>query len=157
MYYYQFETVLWPIVLVGDEQGLSALHMITGEGKREFTYDPKWQENSEMFRDAERQILEFLAGKRKQFDLLLNPQGTDFQKEVWGELMKIDYGETASYGEVAKNIGRPKASRAVGAANGKNPIPLIIPCHRVIGASGKLTGYALGLKAKEFLLQLEGR
>ena len=105
--------------------------------------------------EAAKQLNEYLAGKRKNFDLPLAPEGTAFQKAVWNALQKIPYGETCSYGEVAKNIERPKASRAVGMANNRNPIMIFIPCHRVIGANGKLVGYAGGLDVKERLLKLE--
>ena len=101
------------------------------------------------------QIGEFFAGKRQVFDFPLAPEGTEFQKRVWAELLKIPFGETTSYGELARRIGKPSASRAVGSANGKNPISLIVPCHRVIGANGKLTGYGGGLDLKEKLLNWE--
>lgn len=101
------------------------------------------------------QIEEFFAGKRQTFDLPLAPQGTAFQKRVWAELLNIPFGETISYGELARRIGNPNASRAVGSANGANPISLVVPCHRVIGANGKLTGYGGGLDLKEKLLTWE--
>lgn len=101
------------------------------------------------------QLEEYFAGKRREFDLPLQPQGTDFQKSVWQALREIPYGETASYGEIAAKIGNPKACRAVGMANNRNPIAIIIPCHRVVGAKGALTGYAGGLDKKEYLLKLE--
>lgn len=105
--------------------------------------------------ETEKQLNEYFSGLRKKFDLPLEPVGTDFQKKVWRALAKIPFGLTRSYGELAKIIGSPKASRAVGAANGKNPISIVVPCHRVIGATGKLTGFAGGLKAKAILLDLE--
>ena len=98
---------------------------------------------------------EYFAGDRKDFDLPLNVSGTEFQVQVLEELQRIPYGETRSYGDIAKRIGRPKAMRAVGAANGRNPIPIIIPCHRVIGSGGDLTGFGGGLDTKEALLRLE--
>jgi methylated-DNA-[protein]-cysteine S-methyltransferase len=101
------------------------------------------------------QLDEYFAGKRQEFDLPLAPAGTDFQCQVWQGLQEIPFGETWSYGELARHVGRPKASRAVGAANGLNPIPVIIPCHRVIGSNGKLTGFGGGLETKSFLLKLE--
>ena len=105
-----------------------------------------------------RQQLEaYFAGELQRFDLALAPDGTDFQQAVWQALTTIPYGATCSYGEIARQIGKPKASRAVGAANGQNPIPIIIPCHRVIGSTGKLTGFGGGLAAKEILLELEQR
>ncbi len=102
-----------------------------------------------------RQVRQYFAGERKEFELTLDFQGTDFQKQVWSELINIPYGKTMSYGELATKIGRPSASRAVGAANGANLIAVVVPCHRVIGANGKLTGYAFGVDAKERLLALE--
>lgn len=101
------------------------------------------------------QIDEYLNGKRKIFDLPLAPQGTDFQKKVWNELTKIPYGSTKSYKEIAQNIGNPQAARAIGMANNKNPLPIIIPCHRVIGSNGKLIGYRGGLNIKQNLLNIE--
>ena len=101
------------------------------------------------------QLDEYFRGERKTFDLPLAPKGTDFQKKVWNALQEIPYGETRTYGEIAAAVGNPKAARAVGMANNKNPIGIIIPCHRVVGANGKLVGYAGGMDKKEWLLQLE--
>ncbi len=101
------------------------------------------------------QIIEYFEGKRKTFDVLLCPKGTEFQKKVWTELQKIPYGQTVSYQQIAQRVGDPKAIRAVGTANGKNPMTILIPCHRVIGSDGKLTGYAGGLERKQALLDLE--
>ena len=103
-----------------------------------------------------RQLAEYFAGQRTDFDLELAPEGSSFQHAVWRVLRTIPFGETRSYGEIARQIGRPDASRAVGAANGANPIPIVVPCHRVIGANGSLTGFGGGLKAKTVLLELEG-
>lgn len=107
--------------------------------------------------ETERQLQEYFAGTRNQFELELDFSGTDFQKQVWQALLTIPFGETRSYGQIAQQIGRPKAVRAVGAANGHNPISIVAPCHRVIGASGQLTGFAGGLEAKQYLLALENR
>ena len=104
---------------------------------------------------AVEQIEAYFDGRLRTFDLPLAPRGTDFQRRVWNELQTIEYGETTSYGEIAKRIGSPRAARAVGAANGRNPIPLVIPCHRVIGADGSLTGFGGGLRIKRALLALE--
>ena len=106
-------------------------------------------------RGVEGQLREYFGGHRAQFDLPLAPEGTAFQRTVWRHLQDIPYGETISYGELAKRVGNPKASRAVGAANGQNPIPIVIPCHRVIGSNGKLTGFGGGLPTKEALLAIE--
>ncbi|MEZ5471709.1 MAG: methylated-DNA--[protein]-cysteine S-methyltransferase [Marinicella sp.] len=102
------------------------------------------------------QLQEYFSGNRKTFDLPLDQKGTQFQKDVWHQLLTINYGKTATYGDISQKIGNPKAVRAVGAANGKNPISIIVPCHRVIGANGTLTGYAGGLNRKKWLLQHEG-
>jgi methylated-DNA-[protein]-cysteine S-methyltransferase len=106
---------------------------------------------------AAAQLAEYFAGARRDFDVPLAPRGTGFQRLVWGELVKIPYGETRSYGDLARALGRPAASRAVGAANGRNPISILEPCHRVIAGSGALTGYAGGLAAKRWLLEHEAR
>ncbi|MDR2907398.1 MAG: methylated-DNA--[protein]-cysteine S-methyltransferase [Bacteroidales bacterium] len=107
-------------------------------------------------RQVRDQLKDYFAKKSTQFDIELDLQGTDFQKSVWDELQKIPYGSTVSYGYIAHRIGKPKAARAVGSANHNNPISIVVPCHRVVGAKGQLTGYAGGLEMKAFLLQLEG-
>lgn len=119
--------------------------------------DPEWREDKEPLREVIRQLRAYFARELETFDLTLAPEGTHFQRDVWNHLRGIPYGETISYGELAKRVGNPKASRAVGAANGQNPIPIIIPCHRVIGSDGKLTGFGGGLPIKEKLLALEQR
>ncbi|WP_395605791.1 methylated-DNA--[protein]-cysteine S-methyltransferase [Pseudomonas sp. B16120] len=113
--------------------------------------------DSPALRETERQLKEYFAGTRNQFELELDFAGTDFQKQVWQALLTIPFGETRSYSQIAEQIGNPKAVRAVGAANGRNPISIIAPCHRVVGASGGLTGFAGGLEAKQYLLTLEDR
>lgn len=114
------------------------------------------REETALTKEAFRQLDEYLAAKRKEFDLKLNPVGTEFQKKVWNALLEIPYGETCSYKDIAIAIDNPKASRAVGLANNRNPISFIIPCHRVIGANGSLVGYGGGLELKKKLLKLEG-
>ena len=111
--------------------------------------------NSPVLEETERQLKEYFAGTRNRFELELDFAGTDFQKKVWQALLTIPFGETRSYSQIAAQIGSPKAVRAVGAANGRNPISIVAPCHRVIGASGGLTGFAGGLEAKQYLLELE--
>ena len=118
-------------------------------------HDPSWTKDAKPFKEVCSQLESYFAGDLQEFDLPLAPVGTEFQQRVWSTLTEIPYGETWSYGELARHIGKPKASRAVGAANGLNPIPVIIPCHRVIGSSGKLTGFGGGLQTKEYLLALE--
>lgn len=114
-------------------------------------------DNHPVLLETARQLNEYFAGQRTRFDLELDFVGSDFQRDVWTALLTIPFGETRSYGEIARLVGKPAAVRAVGAANGRNPISIIAPCHRVIGASGSLTGFAGGLQAKQFLLALEGR
>lgn len=108
-----------------------------------------------LLRQAVQELNEYFAGTRKSFTLPLHPKGTSFQQQCWNALLQIPYGETSTYGQQAAMIGNPKASRAVGMGNHRNPLPVLIPCHRVVGANGKLTGYAGGLKIKETLLQIE--
>jgi methylated-DNA-[protein]-cysteine S-methyltransferase len=124
---------------------------------------PRWVRLSEMVADdrhpvlveTERQLNEYFSGKRKTFSIALDMRGTHFQKNVWESLLAIPFGETRSYAQLAKHLGNPRATRAVGAANGRNPISIIVPCHRVVGSSGKLTGFAGGLEAKAKLISLE--
>ncbi|MFY1112598.1 MAG: methylated-DNA--[protein]-cysteine S-methyltransferase [Methanosarcinaceae archaeon] len=153
MYYHIIESPIGPILLAGDEEGLKYVNIRKGKTKIEIPED--WVENKEFFRDVSGQLEAYFAGELESFDVKLALEGTEFQKSVWNALCEIPYGETRTYGEVAKSIGNPKASRAVGLANNRNPISIIVPCHRVIGANGKLTGYASGLDVKEFLLRLE--
>ncbi|MDC7226373.1 MAG: methylated-DNA--[protein]-cysteine S-methyltransferase [Spirochaetales bacterium] len=155
MYYTRLDTPVCEIILAGDEDGLQHLHLNTGEGKRRFEVLPDWLRSDDFFVDTAAQIREFCTGERRVFDIKLNPQGTDFQSRVWSELQRIPYGETRSYGEIASALGKPSAARAVGTANGRNPIPLIIPCHRVIGADGSLAGFAHGIAVKQRLLMIE--
>lgn len=118
--------------------------------------EPGWVEDDRPFGELRRQLEEYFDGRRREFDVAIAPRGTPFQQEVWAALADIPYGATASYGEVAESIGRPTAMRAVGGANGANPIPILIPCHRVIAADGTLGGYGGGLDRKVLLLELEG-
>ncbi len=155
MYYTRFNSILCEITLAGDEQGLRNLHLDTGEGKGSFEISSEWKRDDRFFADTVKQLMEYFRGERRVFDVKLAPEGTDFQKRVWTGLQDIPYGETRSYGELAAAFGNPKASRAVGGASGRNPIPVIIPCHRVIGSSGKLTGFAYGINIKRKLLELE--
>ncbi len=141
--------------LVGSDRGLAAIlwktQKASGIPVRATTEYP----GHPVLVEAERQLTEYFAGKRKTFDLKLDFVGTDFQKSVWAELLKIPFGETRTYGQIAKRLGNENAMRAVGAANGRNPIPIVAPCHRVIGASGSLVGFGGGLKTKAQLLDLE--
>ncbi|MBL6996499.1 methylated-DNA--[protein]-cysteine S-methyltransferase [Desulfobacula sp.] len=152
MYYCYFESPAGNLLLTGNEL-LEGLHFPLGKTRIEPEKD--WIYKKELFLQAIDQLKAYFKGELTRFDLELNVQGTDFQKTVWRELVKIPYGETISYGQLAQRIGNPKASRAVGMANGKNPISIIIPCHRVIGKNGNLTGFGGGLEAKRTLLDLE--
>ena len=134
---------------IAEEEG-SLRHLSLGKAP-----EPEWRKVESLQCPVVEQLQEYFAGCRTEFNLELDPQGTPFQQEVWSALTRIPYGETSSYGRLAQELGRTGAARAVGAANGSNPIAIVIPCHRVIGASGKLTGYAYGLEAKSLLLELE--
>jgi len=153
MYYCYLNTPIGDLLLAGDDEALS----LVGFPKGRMRHDPDtdWIYNEEPFATERRQLQEYFAGERRSFDLALNLSGTEFQLRVLEELQRIPYGETTSYSDIARRIGRPKAMRAVGAANGRNPIPIIIPCHRVIGSGGALTGFGGGLDTKEALLRLE--
>lgn len=153
MYYCYLETPIGDLLLAGDEYALYLIGFPEGSMRREPEDD--WIFSEKPFADAREQLTAYFAGERKSFDLNLKPGGTEFQMQVLDELQKIPYGTTTSYGDIAKRIGRPKAVRAVGAANGRNPIPIIIPCHRVIGSSGDMTGFGGGIPTKEALLRLE--
>jgi len=139
------------LLLAGDDSGLRHI-MFVSETQAPY---PAWRHDAAPLTETIRQLQAYFAGEREDFDLPLAPEGTPFQMEVWQRLRDIPYGQTISYGELARRIGNPKASRAVGLANGSNPIPIVIPCHRVIGSNGKLTGYGGGLPIKEKLLALE--
>jgi methylated-DNA-[protein]-cysteine S-methyltransferase len=151
MFYTQIASPVGPLTLVGDASGLHELAF----GNK--VPNPDWTEDKVQLAEAVRQLTAYFAGEREAFDLQLTPKGTPFQLEVWRHLCGIPYGETISYGELARRMGNPNASRAVGLANGSNPIAIIVPCHRVIGSDGKLTGYGGGLPIKKQLLALERR
>ncbi len=142
-------------MLAGDDSGLREINFV--HGRHPASPDPLWKQDRGAFGDVIAQLEAYFAGKLEEFDVPLAPEGTPFQQKVWKHLCDIPFGETISYGELARRIGNPNASRAVGLANGTNPIPIIIPCHRVIGSNGKLTGYGGGLPIKEKLLALEKR
>jgi methylated-DNA-[protein]-cysteine S-methyltransferase len=144
------------LLLTGDERALGGLYMME-TGGHTMTPEPQWSRRPGAFTATAEQLAEYFAGARTEFDLPLAPHGTPFQLAVWAELTRIPFGVTASYGEVAAALGKSLlASRAVGLANGRNPISIIVPCHRVIGADGSLTGYGGGLDRKEWLLRHEG-
>ena len=141
------------MLLVGENGVLEEL--LFPKAAEKLSIPAEWQKDEACFAETLRQLRQYFAGDRRQFDCPMAPQGTPFQERVWQELRKIPYGETASYGAIAQRIGNPKACRAVGMANSKNPIPIIIPCHRIIGKDGSLTGFGGGLAVKKQLLDLE--
>ena len=150
VYHYTYETTeLGSVTFVEKDGALLAI-------STHRSYQGVCQETA-LIKEAYLQLTEYLKGERKTFDLPLNPHGTEFQKRVWKALCEIPYGETRCYKQIAESIGNPKAVRAVGMANNRNPLLIVVPCHRVIGADGKLVGYAAGLDKKEFLLQLEAK
>jgi len=155
MSYTVMKSPIGPLMLAGDEAGLRLVHFSTG--RRPKSQEANWIENKAPFKEVIRQLQAYFEGKLKDFDLPLALDGTDFQLLVWRNLQKIPYGETVSYGQLARQIGNPTAARAVGLANGSNPIPIIVPCHRVIGSNGDLTGFGGGLPVKKKLLALESR
>ena len=142
------------LVLAGTANALELVWLPAGRSTRPVP-DPSWIEDRRAFDVPARQLAEYFAGTRRTFELALSPRGTAFQQRVWKALLAVPYGGTVSYGEIARRIDQPTAVRAVGLANGSNPIPIIIPCHRVIGSSGALTGYGGGLPIKRYLLDLE--
>lgn len=141
------------LLLVGSSAGLQALQF--QDGAHPLGIQPTWEKTCEPFSAVLEQLQQYFDGSRKRFQIKLNLQGTSFQRQVWQALQRIPYGRTVSYGEIAMQVGFPKASRAVGAANGQNPVSIIVPCHRVIGKNGHLVGYGGGLPIKEALLDLE--
>jgi methylated-DNA-[protein]-cysteine S-methyltransferase len=153
MNYTLIDSPIGELLLVGDEHGLERLQM--QGGRRPKPIQPAWHRDDAALAPVAEQLEEYFAGSRTEFDVPLTMQGDPFQTRVWAELQRIPYGETTSYGQVAKRIGASDAARAVGLANGQNPIAVIVPCHRVIGADGSLTGYGGGLERKRLLLELE--
>jgi methylated-DNA-[protein]-cysteine S-methyltransferase len=144
-------TPIGELLLTADDDGaLTAVHL-----PNRHPDTTGWERDDELLAEARRQFTEYFAGERTTFDLPLRPHGAPFQLRVWDALLRIPYGETVSYGELARELGHPTAARAVGAANGRNPLAIVVPCHRVIGSNGTLTGYAGGLECKRALLDLE--
>ena len=153
MFYTFVPSPVGQLLLAGSQDALKVIGFSSGDKAR--GAQPDWQRHDELFADASRQLAEYFDGKRRVFDLPLQPDATPFQAQVLKALQRVPYGETRSYGEIARAIGRPKAARAVGAANGNNPLPIVIPCHRVVGSNGTLTGFGGGLPVKRYLLDLE--
>lgn len=155
IHYDELATPIGRLLLAADAQGLREVWFETERHRK--TPSPTWVHSPEALAFARVQLEAYFAGTRQTFELPLHPIGTPFQRTVWHELARIPYGMTISYGELARRIGQPAAVRAVGAANGRNPLPIVLPCHRVIGADGSLTGFAGGLPTKRFLLAMEDR
>lgn len=156
LFYKFIDSPIGKLKLVASDKGLVAILWENDNPRRVRLGDLTKRNDHGVLFETERQLQEYFSGKRKTFSLLLDMRGTGFQKQVWEALLAIPFGETRSYGQLANQLGNPAATRAVGAANGRNPISIIIPCHRVVGFNGKLTGFAGGLEAKSFLLNLEG-
>jgi len=148
------ETPVGRLLIAGDDEGLRHVQFLKAEDSSNIPVN--WEENVKKLREPIRQLKLYFTGKLRQFSLPLAGEGTEFQKKVWAALCDVPFGETASYREIAAAIRKPTASRAVGMANGRNPISIIVPCHRIIGASGKLVGYGGGLENKKTLLRHEG-
>jgi methylated-DNA-[protein]-cysteine S-methyltransferase len=153
--YKMIDSPVGRLTLVASAAGLAAILWENDDPKRVRVGDPVEDPDNPVLVETERQLRAYFAGTRTRFDLKLDFQGSDFQKAVWTALLAIPFGETRSYAEIARAIGRPSACRAVGAANGRNPISIVAPCHRVIGSNGALTGFAGGLAAKDHLLRFE--
>ncbi|HKI98901.1 MAG TPA: methylated-DNA--[protein]-cysteine S-methyltransferase [bacterium] len=153
LHFATLKSPLGPVLVAGDAAGLRYISFLAGTAALQ--PEPDWVRDERPLAEALRQLRAYFAGDLQRFELPLAPRGTPFQQRVWQELRRIPYGQTISYGELARRIGRPSASRAVGAANGRNPLPIVVPCHRVIGSTGRLTGFAGGLHLKEGLLALE--
>ena len=153
-YWTMIDSPLGPLLLTAGEAGISGVIM---DADLDEQTEPSagWVEDPARFEEARRQLEEYFAGERTSFDIRVAPPGTPFRQRVWDELQRIEYGHTITYAELAARSGRPAAIRAAGAANGANPVSIVIPCHRVIGSNGSLTGYSGGLEAKRFLLDLE--
>lgn len=151
----EIDSPIGRLLLVGTEKELT--HIGFQDGPKPMTREPEWIEDAAPFAKVCEELNAYFAGELVNFTVPLAPEGTAFQRDVWHALLEIPYGETTSYGELATRIGNPKASRAVGSANGKNPIPIIVPCHRVIGSTGSMIGFGGGIPIKEKLLALERR
>jgi methylated-DNA-[protein]-cysteine S-methyltransferase len=155
-YYDTFQSPQGQMLLLATEDGLSGVYFV---GQKYFPEkEKKWQRDPDHapLKQAKRELQEYFAGRRRQFEVALDPQGTPFQRSVWKAISKVAFGRTITYGELARRAGEPGSARAAGAATGRNPISVIVPCHRIVGSDGRLIGYAGGLKRKHALLALEG-
>ena len=155
LFFRRIDSPVGPLLVAGNDDGLQVIEFHAP--RHPMRRSEHWREGHHpVLQRAQAQLAEYFAGARRDFDLPLAPQGTPFQRQVWWELATIPFGATISYAMLAARLGRPSATRAVGAANGRNPLPIVLPCHRVIGADGSLTGFGGGLATKQFLLRLEG-
>lgn len=154
MWFDRFKTPIGLLTIAVDESGLR--YVLFEHNKHEPSTQSSWRLDSSPTREPREQLLQYFSGERKAFDLKFSLTGTDFQERTWRMLGNIPYGSTWSYAELATRVGSPKAVRAVGSANGRNPLPIVLPCHRVIGSNGSLTGFGGGLPTKKWLLELEG-
>ena len=154
MWFDDFATPVGRLTVAVDERGIR--HIRFESERHPIRIDSEWKRDAGAVREAREQLLAYFVGDRREFDLPLHPIGSPFQLKVWNTLAEIPFGQTCSYSDVARRIGDPTATRAVGAANGRNPLPIVLPCHRVIGKDGSLPGFGGGLPIKQFLLELEG-
>ena len=152
--YDQFDTPQGTMLVTATDKGLAGVYF---KGQKHFPKKRDWQRDARhpVLRQARRELTEYFAGRRKRFDVALDPQGTVFQRSIWKAIAKVGFGKTLTYGELAQRAGHPGSARAAGAATGRNPLSIIVPCHRIMGADGSLTGYAGGLSRKRALLELE--
>ena len=156
MWFDEFDSPVGKLVVAADDSG-GICHVLFEQNRHDAAGRQHWRRDPGALTHARAQLLAFLAGERNDFDLPLAAVGTPFQMKVWEALSTIPFAHTRSYADIARQVGSPAAVRAVGSANGRNPLPIVVPCHRVIGSNGRLTGFGGGLPAKQFLLQLEGK
>jgi len=156
-YFTTMDSPIGELLLISDAEFLTGLYTLPAAANEKLKLGARYHAELPLFVLVKEQLKQYFASDRRDFDIPLQPSGTEFQKSVWAELRRIPYGEHISYGELAKRIGNPAASRAVGLANGRNPLSIIVPCHRVISQNGSLTGYAGGLERKQFLLEIEAQ
>lgn len=155
LFYDSYQSPQGPMLITATPDGLAGVYF---KGQKHFPPRREWRRDprNPVLRQAKRELAEYFSGKRKRFSVAIDPQGTAFQRSVWKAISKVGFGETISYGELARRAGHPGSARAAGAATGRNPIGIIVPCHRIMGSDGSLTGYAGGLPRKRALLELEG-
>lgn len=153
MYYSQYDSPVGQLLMIGDGENIHRIDFATT--CRPITLQSSWKSDASVFAELTNELDAYFKGSLKNFSVSVAPKGSEFQRKVWAALQQIEYGQTCTYADIAKSIGKPTASRAVGSANGRNPVSILIPCHRVIGTNGTLTGYAGGVKTKQWLLSHE--